>query len=112
VRVEANGIYDTVGLAGLREVGALIVKDNPRLISLRGFKGLERAQSVEIRNNPRLAAYYGLLPQLEQVEERFELRHNAGLSKREVREVRERIESSSNQPTVVAREAQRQTEPH
>jgi hypothetical protein len=112
VRVEANDIYDTVGLAGLREVGALIVKDNPRLISLRGFKGLERAQSVEIRNKPRLAAYYGLLPQLEQVEERFELRHNAGLSKREVREVRERIESSSNQPTVVAREAQRQTEPH
>ncbi len=109
VRIEANGIYDTVGLAGLSEVEVLVVKDNPRLISLRGFKGLQRAQSVEIRNNPRLAAYYGLLPQLQQVEERFELRNNVGLSKREVREVRERVERSSEQPTVVARETQRQT---
>jgi hypothetical protein len=109
VRIEDNGIYDTVGLAGLSAVETLVVKDNVRLISLRGFKGLQRAQSVEIRNNPRLAACYGLLPELRQVEQRFELRHNAGLSKSEVREVRERIQRSWDQPTLVAREARRQT---
>ena len=103
VRVENNGIYESVGLGDLREVETLVVKDNRRLISLRGFKGLQRARSIEISGNPRLAAYYGLLPELKQVEHRFELRGNVGLSKREVVEVRERVARGSVQPRLVAK---------
>lgn len=90
--LERNGIYETIGLERLSEVGSLVIRDNPRLISLRGFKGLRRATSIDIQRNPRLAAYYGLLPELERVEGSLVLRHNLGLSKKDVRQVVERVE--------------------
>ena len=65
--------------------------DNAKLISLAGLKGVERVRAVEIRNNPRLSAYYGVLPQLQQVEGSLVLRSNRGMSKREVRQVLDRV---------------------
>jgi hypothetical protein len=92
LRLQRNGIYNTSGLDNLREVGTLVVTHNSKLISLAGLKGLRSAKSVEIRKNPVLAAYFGLLPQLQKVEQELVLHSNSGLSKREVRAVLERVE--------------------
>lgn len=107
LRIERNGIHDTVGLANLSGVGTLVIKDNAKLISLRGLKGLKRAELVQIQNNQLLAAYYGLLPQLQRVGQ-LVLSHNSGLSKNDVRNMLERVQHGADQPMVATQEASRE----
>lgn len=104
LRIENNGIHDTVGLGKLRAVGTLAIQGNSKLISLRGFKGLTRAKLVQIRNNPLVAAYYGLLPQLQRVEQ-LVISHNSGLSKSEVRAMLARVEHDAEQPIIATQSA-------
>ncbi|HEY6081065.1 MAG TPA: hypothetical protein VIW29_19755, partial [Polyangiaceae bacterium] len=75
----------------LSRVGTLVVTSNPKLVSLAGLKGLKHAKSVDISKNRVLAGYFGLLPQLAQVEQQLVLRQNLGLSKHEVSQVMARI---------------------
>ena len=92
LRITGSDLTDLASFSELRRVsGSLVVADNAKLISLAGLKGLERVRAVEIRNNPRLSAYYGVLPQLQQVEGSLVLRSNRGMSKREVRQVLDRV---------------------
>ena len=106
--IEHNGIYSTIGLDHLRTVGSLVVKHNSKLISLVGLKTLQRAKSIEIRNNPLLAAYYGLLPQLQQVDDQLLLLSNGGLAKHEVREVLDRVGHGSFTPALAKRAQDRE----
>lgn len=106
--IDHNGLYHTRGLDQLRTVGSLSVKHNSKLISLAGLRRLEQAKSVEIRGNRVLAAYYGLLPQLKQVDERLVLRSNDGLAEREVREVLARVGHGNGGAMVAQRAADRE----
>jgi len=112
ISLERNGIFSTTGLANLREVGTLVVTHNSKLISLSGLKGLRRATSVEIRNNPVVAAYFGLLPQLEKVDQQLVLHSNSGLSTAEVRKVLERVERGAEHPSLEGREGRREASLH
>ena len=105
--IERNGIYDTRGLGNLSAVGTLVIKGNSKLISLRGFNGLKRARQIEIQNNPLLAAYYGLFPQLQSVEQTPLLSHNLGLSKSDVQKALERIEHGPDQPLAASHTTRR-----
>jgi hypothetical protein len=107
LRIEHNGIHDTVGLNNLSAVGILVIKGNSKLISLSGFKGLKRAELVQIQHNPLLAAYYGLLPQLQRVGQ-LVLSHNLGLSKSDVRSMLERVERDAERPMVATQAAKRE----
>jgi hypothetical protein len=86
-----NGIVETSGLANLRQVGELALLDNPRLVSLHGLNGISRARSVQIRNNPLLCPELGFLPALSQVSEALDLGSNAGVSKRDVDHLLQRV---------------------
>ena len=82
--VSRVGIYSTVGLDGVREVGNLAFVDNPRLISLRGLKALRNASSIRITGNNRLAPEQGFLAALERVPGPFVIEGNASLSAADV----------------------------
>ncbi len=93
LRITGSNLTDVSAFKSVQSVsGKLVVTDNARLISLAGLKHVSNARSVEIRNNPMLAAYPGLLPSLEQVDESVVLRSNRGISASESRAVLERIE--------------------
>jgi len=91
--LERNGLYDTQGLEGLSEVGALVVRKNPKLISLGGLSGLTRADSVEIVGNPRLCASLGMLPALREVKGELHVSRNVGLSESDVSDLTVRARS-------------------
>ena len=103
LRISGSNLTDVSAFHRVRSVsGKLVVSDNARLISLAGLKHVSHAGAVEIRNNPMLAAYPGILPALEQVEEGVVLRSNRGISPAETRAVLDRIEVRSEQPSQVA----------
>jgi hypothetical protein len=110
LRIERNGILDTVGFANLSGVGTLVIKSNSKLVSLRGFKGLTRAEFVQIQDNPLLAGYYGFLPQLQRVGQ-LVLSHNLCLSKNDVRNMLERVEQGADKPMVATQEDRREAAP-
>ena len=93
LRITDSNLTDVSAFRSVQRVsGKLIVTGNARLISLAGLKHVSQARAVEIRNNPMLAAYPGLLPSLEQVDEGVVLRSNRGISASESRAVLERVE--------------------
>ncbi len=92
--ITQSDLTDLSDFRDLRSVtGSVVIADNAKLISLAGLKGLESAHRVEIRNNPMLAAYYGVLPQLTQLDAPMVLQGNRGISKREVRQVLDRVQA-------------------
>jgi len=82
--LERDGIYTTSGLEGVRRIGRLQVKYNPRLISIAALNDAKFVGEVELRSNPRLSAYYGLLPGLERTPLRTVIENNRGLSQDEI----------------------------
>jgi hypothetical protein len=99
--ISGSSLTDVSAFRQVRSVsGKLVVTDNARLISLAGLKHVSSARAVEIRNNPMLAAYPGLLPALDQVDESVVVRSNRGISPAETRAVLDRIEVRSEQVTI------------
>jgi len=82
--LHANGLYRTVGLEGLRQVGTLSITKNPLLISLRGFNHLRRVDTLVVSNNPRICAQLGWFPALVRVERSLTVHSNFGLSRHDV----------------------------
>jgi hypothetical protein len=78
--LQRSGVFTTVGLDGLREIGRLAIAENPRLISAAGLNHVRAVREVVITDNPRLTAYFGLLPALEHNPIRVSVQGNRGIS--------------------------------
>ena len=83
-----DGMFSVHGLEGLARVGRLEVTNNPRLISLGALNSVVYADDVLIEDNPRLAAQPGLLRSLVKAEDPIVVKGNAGLSSRDVSNLR------------------------
>jgi hypothetical protein len=84
VSLSANGLYGTRGIEGLRQVGTLVIAHNRFLISLGGFRNLQRVETLRVSHNPRISAQLGLFPALVRVESGLAVHSNGGLSREEV----------------------------
>jgi hypothetical protein len=87
LELTANGLFGTRGIEGLRQVETLVIASNRLLISLGGFRNLERVDTLIINHNPRIAAQLGLFPALSRVEHGLAVRSNLGLSRDDVEQL-------------------------
>jgi len=80
LRLDGNGIYSTVGLEQLTEIGDLVISDNGALISVGSLNGVAKVSRMVVERNPRLASHFGLFNGIQSKPAMAKFSDNIGLS--------------------------------